>query len=396
MVRTVRLPAFVLLLLLIAWPSAVCAQPLFSPRQDPVEGERLFNVKGCVRCHAVKGVGGKIGPDLSQVSRPRTFFDLSAALWNHAPRMAARMRQLGMARPPLTAAEAGDLVAYLYTLNYFDPPGRPAPGRRLFTDKGCITCHTVDRPGGSVGPHLGAMKMHGSPIALAAAMWNHGPQMTAAMEARKIPRPTFKGSELLDLIAYINAASPKPAHGRFYVLPGRALDGRRLFVEKRCVVCHQRDKADEGPPDLAAREAQRSLVDFAAAMWNKGPLMTQAMRGKLDAVPDLRPDEFADIVAYLYSVQYFRQSGDPRRGVILTVNKGCLDCHALYGERGKVASDLTTVPGIDTPAGVLAGLWRHSLIDDPRPERDRQPWPTFRGEDMADLVAYLRTLKAVR
>jgi hypothetical protein len=128
-------------------------------------------------------------------------------------------------------------------------------------------------------------------------------------------------------------------------------------------------------------------------MWNKAPLMTQAMQSRLGAVPSLRPDEMADIVAYLYALRYFKQSGDPRRGVILAVNKGCLDCHALYGERGKVASDLTTVPGLDTPAGVLAGLWKHSLIDDPRPLRERRPWPTLRGEEMADLVAYLRTLK---
>ena len=61
-----------------------------------------------------------------------------------------------------------------------------------------------------------------------------------------------------------------------------------------------------------------------------------------------------------------------------------------------MASDLATVAGLDTPAGVLAALWRHSLIDDPRPPRDRRPWPTFQGEDMADLVAYLRTLKPAR
>ena len=393
MLRTVKRPLLALLVIFLA-PAVLCAQPLFSPRQDPIAGERLFNDKGCVRCHAVNGAGGKIGPDLGRTVRPRTFFDLSAALWNHAPKMAARMRQLGVVRPPLTAREAGDLAAFLYTLNYFDGPGRPAAGKRLFVEKQCITCHTVGGAGGSVGPHLGEMKMYASPIALASSMWNHGPQMTAAMEARKIPRPTFKGSELLDLIAYINAASPKPARGQIYVLPGRALDGRRIFYEKRCVLCHQpRGRAEDGPPDLAERGAQRSLVDFAAAMWNKAPLMTQAMESRLDSIPRLRPDEFADLVAYLYSVRYFKQAGDPRRGVIAAVNKGCLDCHALYGERGKVASDLATVAGLDTPAGVMAALWRHSLIDDPRAPGDQRPWPTFSGEDMADLVAYLRTLK---
>ena len=390
--HTVKRP-FVALLLMVAWPGAVIAQPLFSALQDPIAGEALFTDKGCVRCHAVNGAGGTIGPDLGRTARPRTFFDLSAALWNHAPRMAARMRELGIARPPLTAAEAGHLTAYLYALNYFDRPGRPAAGKRVFADKRCVVCHSVGGEGGSVGPRLDQMKMFGSPIALAASMWNHGPRMTEAMEARKIARPEFKGSELLDLIAYINAASPKP-RGQLSVLPGRALDGRRVFTEKRCVLCHQpRDKSEDSPPDLAEREAQRSLVDFAAAMWNKAPLMTQAMQSRLGAVPSLRPDEMADIVAYLYALRYFKQSGDPRRGVILAVNKGCLDCHALYGERGKVASDLTTVSGLDTPAGVLAGLWKHSLIDDPRPLRERRPWPTLRGEEMADLVAYLRTLK---
>jgi mono/diheme cytochrome c family protein len=384
------------LLVIVALPVGVRAQPLFSATQDPGVGRQLFNVKGCARCHAVNGVGGTIGPDLGRVVRPRTFFDLSAALWNHAPRMAARMRQLGIVRPALTAAEAGDLAAYLFTLHYFDRPGRPSLGKRLFAAKGCVTCHRVGGAGGTAGPDLGDVKMYASPIAIAASMWNHGPKMTAAMAARNVPRPTFTGSELVDLIAYINAASPKPTRGQIHVLPGRARDGRRVFQEKRCVVCHQQDPAGDGPPDLAERAAQVGLVEFAAAMWNKAPLMTRAMESRLDAVPHLRPDEFADLVAYLYSVRYFKQAGDARRGVITAVNRGCLDCHALHGERGKVASDLTTVAGLDTPAGVLAGLWRHSVIDDPRPRRDQRPWPTFTGEEMADLVAYLHTLTPTR
>jgi hypothetical protein len=79
--------------------------------------------------------------------------------------------------------------------------------------------------------------------------------------------------------------------------------------------------------------------------------------------------------------------------VLLAVNKGCLDCHALYGERGKPASDLTLGRDIDAPAGVLAALWNHAVIDDPRPASERRPWPAFSGAEMADLMAYLRTVK---
>jgi mono/diheme cytochrome c family protein len=392
--RKANMTRGVLAALLVALLPSVspAQQPLFSPQQDPVAGERVFNDKGCVRCHAINGAGGTLGPDLGRTKRPRTFFDLSASIWNHAPNMAARMRELGMARPALDAREAGDLVAYLYTLNYFDAPGRPSTGRKLFTEKRCAACHAVGGDGGSVGPGLSGFKTSESPIALAATLWNHGPQMSEVMKSQNVPRPVFKGSEMRDLIAYINAASPRSPRGPLTVMPGRSLQGYRLFVDKGCAGCHQAGDKPDAPPNLAERQAQRSLTDFATAMWNKAPAMTAAMQAKGVAIPTLSPEEMSDIVAYLYSVRYFKQAGDPRRGVITSVNKGCFDCHALFGERGKTASDLAAVTGIDTPAGVMAALWKHTIIDDPRPLKERR-WPTFRGEDMADLVAYLRTLK---
>jgi len=383
-----------LAVVVLATPGVPAAQPLFSPTQDPVAGERLFSAKGCAGCHAVNGVGGKVGPDLGRAARPHTFFDLAAALWNHAPKMAERMRQAGIARARLDARETGDLAAYLYTLNYFDRMGNATAGRRLFADKRCAECHTIDGKGRGPGPDLGTMGAYASPIAIAAAMWNHGTRMAAAMAARGIARPTFEGSQLLDLIAYLKAASPRPKRTEVYVLPGSATNGRLLFADKRCVMCHPIiRRGDEEAPDLVQGQAQRSLTEFATAMWNKAPGMLRAMEAKQIAPPTLRPDEMADIVAYLYSVRYFRQSGRPREGVILAVNKGCLDCHGLYGEKGKSASDLDRARDVDTPAGALAALWNHSFIDDPRPERERRPWPTFRADEMADLMAYLRSLK---
>jgi mono/diheme cytochrome c family protein len=381
-------------LVLLAGPGVSVGQPLFSPGHDPVAGEKLFTAKGCARCHAVNGVGGAVGPDLGRTTRPRTFFDLAGALWNHTPKMAARMRAMGIARPALDARETGDLVAYLYTLNYFDRKGDPVAGRRLFADKRCATCHALGGTGGGVGPDLTTLAGYGSPIGIAAAMWNHGPKMTAVMKERGIVRPTFKGSELVDLIAFLKSAAPKPARVEVYVLPGNAANGRLLFADKRCVVCHPIvTRGDQEGPDLVEGQAQRSLTDFAAAMWNKAPRMLQAMESRQVTPPTLRPDEMSDIVAYLYSVRYFRQAGEPRRGVILAVNKGCFDCHGLYGERGKPASDLTLAKDLGTPAGVLAALWNHTFVDDPRQARDRRPWPTFRADEMADLMAYLRTVK---
>src|SRR4051794_8200971 len=96
-------------LLLVTAGARAVAQPLFTPAQDPAAGARLFNDKGCVQCHAINGRGASVGPDLARATHPRTFFDLAAGLWNHAPAMASRMREAGIARPALTPQESADL-----------------------------------------------------------------------------------------------------------------------------------------------------------------------------------------------------------------------------------------------------------------------------------------------
>jgi mono/diheme cytochrome c family protein len=284
-------------LIVLAWllllASSALAQPLFSPSQAPLAGARVFDAKGCIKCHAIGGTGGKVGPDLARTPRPRTFYDLAAALWNHAPKMAARMRGLGIVRPHLDPAEAGDLAGYLFTLSYFDRRADVAAGRRLFTEKRCVACHRLGGAGGTVGPALDGLIPMASPISVAAAMWNHGPRMAELMVREKIARPTFRPSELGDLIAYINSTSPRATRSQVYALPGRADEGGRLFVQKQCVNCHSvGGVGDPAKPSLAERALELSLTDFAAAMWNKAPAMQQAMQSRLEgAVPELRPQD---------------------------------------------------------------------------------------------------------
>ena len=165
--------------------------------QDPVAGARVFDAKGCVKCHAIHGSGGKVGPDLSRTARPHSFYDLSAAMWNHLPRMSQRMQQLGIPRPKLDAEEAKNLVGFLYTLGYFDRPGDVESGKRLFTAKHCAECHGASGP----GPSLSGLTSFSSPLYAAAAMWNHGPQIADAMKAKGIQRPTCSPNEIPDLIA---------------------------------------------------------------------------------------------------------------------------------------------------------------------------------------------------
>ncbi|MBI4011458.1 MAG: cytochrome c [Candidatus Rokubacteria bacterium] len=378
---------------LVLWPlGPAWAQPVFSPSQDPLAGSRVFGTKGCAACHAVNGIGGKVGPDLGRMPRPRSFYDLATAMWNHLPRMVERMQQRGVARPHLDTQETADLIAFLYTLNYFDAPGNPEAGRRYFAEKKCIACHQVGGAGGVVGPNLDFLKQFGTPIFVAAAVWNHGPQMMEAMKERGIERPAFIGPELLDLIAYLAPASVTAREGPVYLLPGRADAGRQLFTDKRCIACHS--VGGEGGrvgPDLVERGVRRSLVEFAAAMWNKAPAMMAAMKKRGISVPQLRPEEMADIVAYLYAVGYFAEPGDAGKGKTLANNKGCLRCHGASRGRVKVADDLSKVKGLESPAAVITALWNHAVVPSPGPGGEGG-WPEFRPEEMVDLVSWLQAV----
>lgn len=377
--------------MLLCGDAPAFAEPVSNPTQDAVAGARVFGAKGCVKCHSIDGLGGKIGPDLARIQRNRSFYDLAAALWNHLPGMAERMREFAVRRPALSPAEAGDLIAFLYTLDYFDAPGNPAAGKRLFAEKKCIACHQVNGVGGVVGPELDSARQYASAMFVAAAMWNHGPNMTEAMRERGVARPSFGGNELGDLIAYLKSAGAEKSGPSLNLFPGDPERGRRLFTDHRCIECHSAGGGGgKIGPDLAERAVHLSMTQFAQAMWNKAPAMTAAMKQRRIAVPRLDAQHMADIVAYLYSVRYFARPGNAERGRALAAQKGCLACHGLDTE--KIGPALSRVKGLDSPETVVAAMWNHSFIGARASEQQKSLWPQFRPEEMADLAAFLQTV----
>jgi mono/diheme cytochrome c family protein len=377
--------------LVLFLPALSYSQPLPYYPQDPLAGSVVFGSKGCVKCHSINGIGGKIGPDLARIPAARSFDDLAAAMWNHLPQMAAEMGKLKIPVPHLSAYEAANLIAFLYTVHYFEPPGNAAVGRQLFNTKQCIVCHQIRGVGGVVGPSLDALAQSGSPISVAAAMWDHGPGMVEAMRRKGVRRPTFTAAELRDLIAYVQSTASGPGQGPLYLLPGRADDGRRIFETKRCVLCHRAGgKGADVGPDLAKREVHQSLLQFAVDMWNKAPGMMEEMRRRKIPVPSLTPEEMANIVAYLYQVRYFAETGDANRGQQFLTAKGCLACHSLRGAGGKTAPDFARMTRLNSPPAIIAALWNHLPLVEQAGQRLKGA--PFKDEEMGDLVAFLQTL----
>ncbi len=360
--------------------------------QDPLAGSRVFGSKGCSQCHAVNGVGGKIAADLGRIAKPHTFYDLASAMWNHLPEMAAQMRKLNKPPPELSPRETGDLIAFLATINYFDPGGDAKAGKKIFADKQCVVCHQLEGVGGVFGPSLDSVVQFG-PIFFAATMWNHGPSMAEAMQARGIKRPLFSSSELRDLIAYVKLVSSARGDQPIQILPGRAEDGERLFASRGCVDCHG-IRGGGGPvaPALSGKRIYSSLFDFAAAMWNKAPVMTREMQRRAITVPPLHADELAAIVGYLYSVEYFAGPGDPRRGEEIVRAKGCLGCHSIGGKGGRVAPDFAKSRGLNEPANVVAAMWNHGAAMEQKMRNEKLPWPVFKGDEFTQVVGFLQAL----
>ena len=56
-------------------------------------------------------------------------------------------------------------------------PGNPLDGSRLFSEKGCLGCHSVYGVGGIAGPELGQGILKRPLLDIAGVMWNHSPGM---------------------------------------------------------------------------------------------------------------------------------------------------------------------------------------------------------------------------
>lgn len=354
---------------------------------NALDGSRLFAEKGCLGCHSVHGAGGTAGPDLGRGMLNRPLLEIAAVMWNHAPGMERMFEERRMKRPTFAPHQMASLLSFLYYLGSLDPPGDSARGAVLFRDKGCPICHALDGVGGAIGPALDKYSRYASALFLTTALWNRGRAMAAAMEMHRVPRPTFQGNDIPDLLAYIRSAGG--SLGRVYAAPGNPKRGEMLFVEKRCVECHSvRGHGGRVGPDLAL-ELKGSLSRIAGAMWNHGPKMWATMAERRVEVPSFNTEEMSDLISYLYFFQFIDPPGDPRRGVAVYRDKRCGRCHDAVGSRS-VAPPFASIAGeLKTPLGLITAMWNHAGRMTEVMMAENVAWPVLKGGEIADLVAHL-------
>ncbi len=357
---------------------------------DPIRGQSLFVEKGCVRCHAVRGSGGRIGPDLGRTAVKASFFELAAGMWNHSVVMESKMQEARITRPTFRNDELGDLVAFLYFLNYFDEPGDPNLGKVLFAQKHCIQCHRIGREGGTTGPPLDRLPRGTAPLRIAQDLWNHGPVMVPAIKRTGMDVPKFEGSEIVDLFAYLRSRGPRQA-AREFRSAGDPERGKKVFADKGCARCHAIfGRGAAIGPDLGKAELRGSVTQLAGRMWNHWPAMAEAMGALGMAPPTFREEEMADLFAFLFLSRYGGRPGDLMRGEAVYRAKGCAACHGHRGE-GNIGPALGQFVAGAPKERVAQLMWNHAPQMGEKMSSYGVPWPSFEADEMANLFAFLET-----
>jgi len=346
---------------------------------DSARGSEVFVLQGCGNCHALNGVGAQIGPDLGRIAdRGFTPSSLAATMWNHAPAMWGETRLRGVARPALDEQQAADLFAFFYSLRYFEEPGDAGRGKTLFSTRRCADCHGLTKPieGVADSPQTVAQwTAPGDPLEMVETMWNHSTAMRAEMARRKINLPLLSGQELADLLVYVRSVQGLPRRTAVFN-SGSPEEGKALFESKTCIKCH-----DPATGFFSIGLRNETLTDIAADMWNHGRDMT--LRSQT-----LDRGQMRAIAAYIWSRRLLETNANQSAGANVFVAKKCGVCH---NDPASGAPPLNATGNYFSGATMVSVLTRHGPDMLEKMREKHLPWPSFTGNEMANLIAYLNT-----
>ncbi len=104
----------------------------------------------------------------------------------------------------VSAEDMRRVMALMMDIGLALPPMNSHRGSKLFLDKGCVVCHSVNDVGGTVGPTLDAADMPEpmNAFEFAARMWRGAPSMAQMQEDLLGEAISLSGQDLADLVAF--------------------------------------------------------------------------------------------------------------------------------------------------------------------------------------------------
>ncbi len=249
-------------------------------------------------------------------------------------------------------------------------------GERLFQTEQCVQCHSINGHGGTIGPDLTRrIDRDYSPAVMASLMWNHAPDMWAAMAKQGIRKGQLSAESASDLFAYFVSA-------RYFEKPGDAGRGKQVFASKHCADCHGiASSPNPAAPPVAKWESLADPILLAQQMWNHGPQMKAEFAKRKLPRPSLTAQELTDMLVYLQNLPETRHlattfvSPATDSGSQLFDSKGCSGCHV-----GRLA--LEDRLRNETLTQIAADMWDH------QPSMKNPP-PLLSPDEMRQLIGFI-------
>jgi mono/diheme cytochrome c family protein len=166
-----------------------------------------------------------------------------------------------------------------------------------------------------------------------------------------------------------------------------------VFARKGCAACHRMRGIGDGAigPDLGRIDAGTGFIEIAAAMWNHVAEMRAQMRKLGMAWPRFTPQEFSNLIEFVFTAQLHDIARDPVEGQRVFVSKGCDRCHAASDTGERAAPPLAALRRSTSSVLMAAAMWNHvSQMGDAMDAAGVTRTP-FAGTELQDIVAYIRT-----
>ncbi len=156
-------------------------------------------------------------------------------------------------------------------------------------------------------------------------------------------------------------------------------------------------------PDLAAVASNRNPVAWVTTMWNHAPGMFRALAGRGIPFPQFQGTEMVDLQSYIRVMAgpeaeqgIYLRLPYPDNGASLFRTKQCIRCHSIGGRGGRVGPDLTRVALPRRYGEIAVIMWNHAPQMNRLVAAQSIPYPQFKTQELADVLAYLSSLSRSR
>ncbi len=398
------------------------------------KGKKLTLESGCLGCHEYRGRGGSLGPEITAVGdKVAHDFDFKNVkgertvaqwLYEHFKEPAAVTPETVMPDLELNDEQARDLATYMLSLHRKSQPaaftpvppartGKSVDGGRLFR-MFCSACHGKDGVGNTVRDPEIEPTLVDAPRELMTPSLNHPDTLAVASDdyLRRIIATGRSGTSMggwnleqggLDakeidrIIDYIRSWQKEvPALDRISSAYGDARKGRVIY-RGQCAACH----GNRGQGGIGVALRSPSFLAVASDEFLRDSIVFGRANTAMPSWKDLGDQQVSDLLAYIRSWQL---ENSRKQEVLTKLANGPLPRREIRIGKGLFRSHCSSCHGRKAEGGIGPALRTNSLLavveDDylydaivsGRPGTAMPSWKSLRGEDVAAIIGYMRSL----